>query len=317
MPNLFDVIIVGGGPAGVAAGIYVARKQLKSLLITDSFGGQSIVSDKIENWIGEIAISGYDLAQKLEKHLRAQKGIEIILGKRVKRVSRDSCGFVVQLEGGDSMSARSVIIACGARRRRLGIPGEDKFDGRGVSFCSTCDAPLFRDKTVVVVGGGNAGLEAVIDLEPYAKKIYLLHLGKELGGDSLSQKKVKSITKATVILSAQIQAIKGDKTVEKIIFKDLTSGQIKELAVEGIFVEIGSVPNSEPVKNLVKLNQYGEIIIDQKTGVTSCSGIFAAGDVTDEIYKQNIIAAGDAARAALSAYNYLLQLKKQTPAAEC
>lgn len=320
---MYDLIIIGGGPAGAAAAVYAGRKKLKTLLITEEWGGQSIVSSSIENWIGIKSISGFDLAKALEDHVRAQEGIEIISPDKVsevKVVSPPSAGqavlYEVKTEKGGVYQAKALIVVSGGRRRRLGVPGEDKFDGRGVAYCSTCDAPIFKGKTVAVVGAGNAGLEAVIDLFPYADKIYLINRKSELMGDPLTQEEIKKSSKVTIINNAETQEITGDKFVTGLSYLDTTDNQIKKLEVGGVFVEIGSVPNSEFMKRLVEMNAASEIIVDHKTGATSRAGIFAAGDVTDEIYKQNNISAGDGVAAALSAYNYLLNIRKQSPAHE-
>ena len=320
---MYDLIIIGGGPAAVAAGVYAARKKLKTLLITESFGGQSLISDNIENWIGEKVLTGFDLAKKLEEHVRAQETIEIKMPERVVKISeipcadgKRPCDFLVETGKGGRYETKAVIVTSGSRRRRLGVPGEDKFDGKGVAFCSTCDAPVFAGKRVAVVGGGNAGLEAVVDLFPYATEIYLLHRGDQFKGDPVTQEAIKKNPKVKVILNAETQEILGDKFVTGLRYKDAKSGEVKELALDGVFVEIGAVPNSEIAKGLVELNQYGEIVIDHKTSATSKPGIYAAGDVTDELYKQNNISAGDGVTAALSAYAYLLGLKKHSVAAE-
>jgi len=313
---MFDVVIIGGGPAAVGAAVYAARKKLKTVLVAKEFGGQSAVSSSIENWIGEEAISGFDLAQKLERHLRAQKGIEIISGELVTKVSEISGGFKVETDQGKTLETKTVVLASGSRRRRLGIPGEAKFEGKGVVFCATCDAPLFQDKTVAVVGGGNAGLESVVDLSSYAKKIYLIVRGDILKGDQITQDEVKGNAKVEIIYGALPEEVLGDQFVVGLRYKNKTYGEAKDLAVDGVFVEIGAVPNSEIVKGLVEMNQSNEVIIDHKTGATSKPGIFAAGDVTDEIYKQNNISVGDAVKAALSAYNYILGMHRRSPAEE-
>ena len=320
---MYDLIIVGGGPAAVAAGVYAARKKLKTLLITESFGGQSLVSDNIENWIGTTVITGFDLAKNLEEHLRAQESIEIKMPEKVTAISeipctdgKRPCDFEVETNTGTRYQTKAVIVTSGSRRRRLGIPGEDKFEGKGVAFCSTCDAPIFSGKRVAVVGGGNAGLEAVVDLFPYATEIYLFHRGGELKGDPITQEEIRNNPKVKIILNAETQEVIGDKFVTGLRYKDTKTGESKELALDGVFVEIGAVPNSEIVKGLAELNQFGEIVIDHKTSATSKPGIFAAGDVTDEMYKQNNISAGDGITAALSAYSNLLGLKKQSPAVE-
>ncbi len=320
---MYDLIIIGGGPAAVGAGVYAARKKLKTLVITESFGGQSITSDNIGNWIGEKTISGFDLAKKLEEHLRAQETVEVKMPERVTAVreipcadSKRPCDYEVETNTGSRYRAKTVIITSGSRRRRLGVPGESKFEGKGVVFCSTCDAPIFADKRVAVVGGGNAGLEAVVDLFPYAKEIYLLHRGSELKGDPVTQEQIHANPKVAVIFNAEAQEVLGAEFVTGLRYKDAKTGEMKELAVDGVFVEIGAVPNSELVKGLVELNQFGEVVIDHRTSATSKPGVFAAGDVTDELYKQNNISVGDGITAALSAYGYLLGMKKQSVAAE-
>ena len=320
---MYDLIIIGGGPAAVGAGVYAARKKLKTLLITESFGGQSMISDNIENWIGDKLISGFDLARRLEEHLRAQPSGEIKMPERVTAVreipcadGKRPCDFEVKTDKGATYQSKAVIVTSGSRRRRIGVPGEDKFDGKGVAFCSTCDAPIFAGKKVAVVGGGNAGLEAVVDLFPYAEKIYLLHRGGELKGDAVTQEQIRANPKVTVILNAATEEILGDKFVTGLKYKETKTGEMKKLDVDGVFVEIGAVPNSEIMKGLVELNQFGEVVIDHRTSATSKPGVFAAGDVTDELYKQNNISVGDGITAALSAYAYLLGLKKRSAAAE-
>jgi len=204
-----------------------------------------------------------------------------------------------------------VILTAGARRRQLGVPGEDRLNGKGVAYCSTCDAPLFSGKKVAVVGGGNAGLEAVQDLFPYASEVYLLEYGESLKGDPVTQEEIKKNPKfKQIILNAQTLEIVGDKFVTSLRYKEVRSGEEKVLELDGVFVEIGSVPNSEMVKDLVALDRWGQVVIDSKHSTTSHPGIFAAGDITDDPYKQNNISAGDAVKAALAAYNYLLKREK-------
>lgn len=319
---LYDVIIIGGGPAGCAAAVYTARKKLKTLLITEEFGGQSIVSADIQNWIGEKHLSGLDLAKKLEEHVRSFADVEVKISERALMVEKASCNeetgvcyppglydFKVKTDKG-AYYGQALILASGGRRKKLGVPGEKEFDGKGVSYCSTCDAPLFAGKKVAVIGGGNAGLEAAVDLFPYAEKIYVLEYSDQLKGDPVTQEEVRKNQKVEVILNAQTKEIFGDQFVKGLLYIDRKTGKENKLELEGIFVEIGSVPNSEMVKNLVKLNTYGEIAIDSKTASTSCPGLFAAGDVTDDPFKQNNIAAGDGVKAALSAYTYVLQRQR-------
>ncbi|TSC79713.1 MAG: NADH dehydrogenase [Parcubacteria group bacterium Gr01-1014_29] len=303
---MYDVTIIGGGPAAAGAAVYVARKKLKTLLIAGEFGGQSIVSADVQNWIGTKSLSGFDLAKNLEEHIRNYpEEVEIKAPELATKISKKGSGFLVETDKGGAYDTKTVIITSGARRRKLGIPGEEEFNGKGVAYCSTCDAPLFGGKDVAVVGGGNAGLEAVVDLFPYASKVYLLEYSDGLKGDTVTQERVKNSEKVHIIFNAETKEVKGEKFVTGLAYKDRVSGEEKTLSVGGIFVEIGSVPNSEFVKDLVELNKAGEILIDHKTAATSCEGIWAAGDVTDEMYKQNNISAGDGVKAALSAYSYL------------
>lgn len=317
---MHDLIIIGGGPAAIAAGVYAGRKKMKTLVVTEIFGGQSIVSDGIENWIGIKKITGFEFAKILEEHLRDQETIEIKMPEKVLAVKsvKDevASGWEISTDKGNIYRARTLIVASGGRRKHLNVPGEEKFEGRGVSYCSTCDAPIFKDKTVAVIGAGNAGAEAVIDLLPYASKIYLINHNSELSADLSTVAEINKSPRVNIINNAETQEIVGDKFVSGLKYLNKGDDQIKELSLEGIFVEVGSAPNSEFLNGIVELNKAGEIIVDHKTGATSEPGIFAAGDVTDEIYKQNNISAGDGIVAALSAYNYLLKINKQSPAYE-
>ncbi len=301
---MYELVIIGGGPAGISAGIYASRKQLKVALITDSFGGQSVASDEIENWIGAKSISGPELAKRMEEHLRAQTGIDIIKDK-VTEVIKDNQNFLVKTADGKEYATKTVLVCAGSYRRRLNVPGEEKFIGKGVAFCSTCDAPLFRGKDVAVVGAGNAGLEAVIDLASYVNKIYLIVRGDKIKGDEVTYGNVLNCGKAQIIFNAEVQEILGDDFVSGLKYLDKTSGEIKEIPVQGVFVEIGASPSSYIVKDLVNINAQGEIIVDPANGKTSLAGIWAAGDVADTLYQQSNIAAGDAIRATLNIYSYL------------
>ncbi len=319
---MYDVIIIGAGPAGVAAMVYVARKKLRALLITDYFGGQSIVSDDIQNWIGEKSISGFDLAKKLEEHAKNfSPEIEIKEGQKVVGIKKINCSdglhkcdFEVTTDQNDKYISQALILASGARRRKLGVKGEKKFDGRGVAYCSTCDAPLFNGRAVAVVGGGNSGGEAVIDLLPYASKIYLLNRSDVLKADLIIQDQIRNNKKVSLIMNAEVLEILGDQFVSGLRYQDNKTGKEKQIEVQGVFVEIGSIPNSEIVKDLVELDRFGQVIIDSKHAATSQPGIFAAGDITDDPYKQNNISAGDGVKAALAAYAYVLQHRKESPA---
>lgn len=304
----YDIVIIGGGPAAVSAGVYAARKKARTLMVAESFGGQSIVSADIHNWIGERSISGIALAEKLEDHIRGYKDDVEIWSDRAESVTRSSADaklFSIMTKAGKSAEARTVIICSGSSRKRLGITGEDRLDGKGVCFCSICDAPLFGGKDVAVIGGGNAGLEAVIDLHPYAKKIYLVNRGASLKGDAVTQEKIKSFPNVEFIFNAVPVEILGDAFVSGMKYKDVTTGVEKTIAVEGVFIEIGAVPNSTLAKGLVEMDETGHIKVDPQTMRTSALGVWAAGDVTDGLYQQNNIASGDAIRALLNAHAYL------------
>jgi alkyl hydroperoxide reductase subunit F len=302
---MYELIIIGGGPSGVAAGVYAARKKIKTLLITESFGGQSMVSENIENWIGSKSISGYDLAKNLEDHIRAQEGIELIDDDLVTGVKKTDNGFSVSTKDGKTFETKYIILASGSSRRKLNIPGDDKFEGKGVVYCSTCDAPLFKNKTVAVVGGGNSALESVMDLVSYASKVYLLVRSEILKGDPITQDAVKTHPNVEIIFNAVPQEIIGNDFVRGIKYKDAKTGELKELSLDGVFVEIGLIPNSDIVKGIVDLNEYGAVITNEKTQETSMPGIWAAGDVTDGLYKQNNISVGDGIKAVLNVYDHL------------
>ncbi len=302
---MYDVVIIGAGPGGVAAGVYASRKQLKTLLLTESFGGQSTVSASIENWIGTITIPGWEFAQSLEKHLRAQENIEIKTGELAAGIEEKDGQYLVRSSNGSSYETKTVIIASGGRHRHLDVPGEEKFKGKGVVYCSTCDAPFFRGKKVVVVGGGNSGLEAVEDLLPYASEIVLLVRSGELKGDQITREKILADKKVSVVFFGLTQEVLGEDKVTGLRYKDANTGEEKTIDCDGVFVEIGMVPNSDFVKGFLDLDERGQIKIDHRTKATSKPGIFATGDVTDAPYKQNNISAGDGVTAALSAYDYI------------
>lgn len=310
MTNIYDLIIIGGGPAGVAAGIYWARKALKVLLLTKDFIGQTGKTALVDNYPGFSEISGLGLMEKFKEHLK-KFAIEIKEGNYVTALTKEEGLFEAILDSGDRVSAKTVIVAGGRKPRLLGIPGEAEFANKGVSYCSICDAPLFRGKIVAVVGGGNAGFEAAIDLLPFASKIYILEISDKLIADEISQEKAKKSGKVEVIIKAKILEIRGDKTVESLAYHDVNSGETKELKVNGVFVQIGSLPSIEFLKDggLVDFNQLGEILVNPKTDATKTPGFFAAGDITDVKYKQIGVAVGEGIKASLSAYEYLTKMQ--------
>ncbi len=299
---IYDLIIIGGGPAGITAGIYAARKKLKSLLITKDWGGQMTKATEIGNWPGTKKISGMDLIKQMSEHLREFE-IEIKEGKEV--IDLDKKGDIFTVRDNDQVyEAKAVIIATGKIPRALNIPGEEEFKGKGVSFCATCDAPMFKDKAVAVVGGGNAGFATATDLLKYAKKIYILEFFPEMKGDLVTKEKLEKTKKVEFHINAAVKEIKGKKFVESLIYEDRKTSRDIELKVEGVFIAVGMMPKVGFAEKLVELNKAGEIVID-KDNYTKTSGLFAAGDITDIKYEQIVIASGEGAKAALAATEYL------------
>ena len=302
---LYDLIILGGGPAGIAAGIYAARKKIKTLLITDAFGGQSVIASEIKNFIGFKSISGVEMAKKLEEHLRAQEDIEIKDGLKVLAIEKQNENFLIKTDKEEFFESKTILIALGSHYRRLKVIGEKEFRGKGVFYCSICDAPLMKNKTAAVIGGGNSGFDAVMDLLPYASKIYLLEFSDALKGDPLTLGKLKASGKLEIITMANAKEITGDNFVSTLKYENRKTGEIKEIKTDGVFAAIGYEPNTDLVKNLAKINEKGKIVVDCKTQKTSHEGIWAAGDATDALYNQINIAIGDAVKAALNIYEYL------------
>ena len=304
----YDLIIIGGGPAGAAGGVYAARKKLKTLFLTGEFGGQSSVSAEIQNWIGTKSISGNDLAHQLKEHLFAYQGEDLTIKEKalVKVVSKNPDGsFTTETSKGDKFESKTILIATGAIRRKLAVLGADTFDQKGLTYCATCDGPLFTDKAVAVIGGGNAAFETAMQLSAYCQSVTLLHHSAEFKADAITVEKVKANPKVAIITNAETIAVKGDKFVNALVYKDKKSGAEHELKVEGIFVEIGLVPNSNFVNGVIDLTPHGSIITNPRNQQTSTVGVWAAGDVTDGLYHQNNIAAGDAIKAVEDLYSYL------------
>jgi len=298
---MYDLIILGGGPAGIAAGIYASRKKINALLITKDFSGQWVTSDKIENFIGFKAISGFELAKAFESHLRAQEDlIDLKDGVLVSSVKKINEGFEISDSNGSVYRAKNILYAIGSGYKKLNVPGEKEYSGKGVFYCSTCDAPLMKNKKVVVVGAGNTGLEAAIDLLPYASEITVLQYNDRIRGDVIYQEKLKSEPKVKIITNAAIKEIFGNDFVTGLKYNDVITNEEKTLDVSGVFVEIGYKPSTDLVKDLVNLNEKGEIIVDHKTFQSSAKGIWAAGDVSDGLYNQFSTAIGDAVNAVLN-----------------
>lgn len=304
----YETIIIGGGPAGAAAAVYSARKQLKTLVIAEEFGGQSSVSEEIYNWIGDKAIGGMELAKKLEAHVRdyeAQKDFDIVKGSRVTEIKKIEGGFTVMTNKDETFETETVLITSGSSRRRLDIPGADQYEHKGVVYCASCDGPLFSGMDVAVVGGGNAGFETAAQLLAYAKSVTLLHRRDQYKADKITVDKVLAHPNMTGLTEAEPLRVEGEAMVQKLIYKDLKTGEEKELPVQGVFVEIGQIPNTGFVKGLVDFDDVHRIKVDPRTQRASVDGIWAAGDATDGLYHQNNIAAGDAVKAIENLYLYL------------
>lgn len=303
---MYDLIIIGGGPAGTAAGVYASRKQLKTLFVTKEWGGQSIVSPDIQNWIGTPHISGDDLAKSLEGHLKEYAGdiVTIKSGALATAITKTDSGFSVTLENGETVDAKAVLIATGSKRRKLEVPGAEEFDNKGLTYCASCDGPLFSGQDVVVVGGGNAGFETAAQLLAYAKSVTLLHRGDAYKADPVTVEKVLAHQNMTGILNATPTEVTGEKFVNGLKYTD-KDGSEQTLAVSGVFVEIGMIPNTDFVKETLALDEYNRIKIDPWTQQTEVAGIWAAGDCTNIKYHQNNISAGDAVRALEDIYVHL------------
>lgn len=302
---MYDLIIIGAGPAGVAAGIYAARKKMKTLMISGDIGGQPVIASKINNFIGFKSLSGVELKKALEEHLRSYEGIELKEGQKVSKIGKNGELFSVAAESGESFEAKTVLLAMGSSPRRLNVSGESKFEGKGVFYCSICDAPLMKDKITAVVGGGNSGFYAVLDLIPYASKIYVLEHNDILKADPVYIDKAKESGKVEFIMMSTVQEIIGDNFVKSIKYQKRDTGENKEINLDGIFVAVGYQPNNSLVKDLLQINGNGRVIINHQTHETSLEGIWAAGDVTDVLYNQINIAIGDAIKAVLNIYDYL------------
>jgi alkyl hydroperoxide reductase subunit F len=303
----FEVLIVGGGPAGAAAAIYAARKGIRTGVVADRFGGQVLDTLAIENFISVPETEGPKMAAALEQHVRTYD-VDIMNGQRAELLIENQDGlYEVHLANGASVRSRSIVLATGARWREMNVPGEQEYRGRGVAYCPHCDGPLFKGKRVAVVGGGNSGVEAAIDLAGVVAHVTLLEFDGKLRADAVLQKKLASLPNVTVIVSAQTTEVQGDgQKVNALVYQDRGSGTPHRLALDGVFVQIGLLPNTDWLKDTLNLTPRGEIIVDAR-GQTSLAGVFAAGDATTAPYKQIIIAMGEGAKAALGAFDHLIR----------
>lgn len=304
--NPFDVLIIGGGPAASAAAIYASRKGLRTGIVSERFGGQLNDTLAIENFISVQETEGPKLASAIEQQVKSYD-VDIMELQRSKTMSSNGDQITVELENGASLQSQSVIISTGANWRELGIPGEEQYRGHGVAYCPHCDGPLYKGKDVAVVGGGNSGVEAAIDLAGLVNHVTLLEYADELKADTILQTKLATLSNVTVNTSAQSTEVLGDDSkVTGLVYIDRASGDEKNIDLAGIFVQIGLLPNTDWLKGIVDLSEYGEVEVDDHAR-TSMEGVFAAGDVTTTPYKQIIIAMGDGAKAALSAFDYLIR----------
>jgi len=299
---MYDLIIIGTGPAGITAAVYAARKRMSLLAITKDIGGQAAISGDIENYTGYQFITGLELAAKFEEHMR-KFNIALKENEAAIELKKIDDKILVKTSKG-SYEAKTAIIASGKRSKELNVPGEKEFKNRGLTYCATCDGPLFSNKEVAVIGGGNSALDAALQLIKIARHVYIINITSNLGADAIMREKVEASKNVTILNSAQVTAVLGDKFVSGIKIK--REGKEAQLAVQGIFVEIGLIPNSDFAKDVEK-NQSGEIKVNSRNE-TNIPGIFAAGDVTDVPEKQIIIAAGEGAKATLSAFRYLSHL---------
>jgi alkyl hydroperoxide reductase subunit F len=305
----FEVLIVGGGPAGAAAAVYAARKGIRTGVVAERFGGQTLDTLGIENYISVKETEGPKFAAALEAHTRAY-AVDIMNGQRVAALEpapQPGGHVTVTLANGAELKSRSVILATGARWRNVNVPGEEEYKNKGVAYCPHCDGPLFKGKRVAVIGGGNSGVEAAIDLAGVVQHVTLIEFADQLKADAVLVNKLRSLANVTIHVNAQTTEITGDgQKVNGLVFRDRASGDEHRIELAGVFVQIGLVPNTEWLKGSIELSKHGEILIDAKCA-TSLSGVFAAGDVTTVPFKQIVIAAGEGSKAALSAFDHLIR----------
>jgi alkyl hydroperoxide reductase subunit F len=319
----YDLIIIGGGPAGAAGAVYAARKRLKTLFVTFDWGGQSIVSEKIFNWIGTNAISGQELADNLKKHVLEYKGefLDVVEGEKVESVTKSFSEvglqnpeksdfkkqeiFEIKTDAGKTFQGKTVLVATGSGRRKLDIPNADRLEHKGITYCASCDGPLFADQDVVVIGAGNAAFETSAQLLAYCKSVTLLSRSDTFRADEITVEKVSANPKMKIIKNVELLEVTGEKFLESIKYKNKGSEEIQEIKTGGIFVEIGQIPNTDLVKGVVELDKTGKIIVDPMNCRTSVPGIWSAGDATNGLYHQNNIAAGDAVKALEDLYIYI------------
>lgn len=302
--DMTDVLVIGAGPAGLNAALYASRKELTVKVLTTDIGGQMLLTKEIENYLGFPSISGFELADKMEAHVR-QYPVDIVYAGVTSLVKEADGTFTAHLDDGSEAHGKAVIVTAGKHSRTLDIPGEKEYTGRGVSYCATCDAPFYRKKTVAIVGGGDSAVQAAIELAKLCPVVYLL-VRSRIRAQEILVKRMKEASNVKVYMGYTPEEVKGDKKVTSLVIKNKADGQTEELSVDGVFVEAGGIPNNSYLPADVKVNSLGEIMTN-KDGETNVEGLFAAGDVTDCRNKQIIIAAGEGAAAALAAHEYLLR----------
>jgi len=302
----YETIIIGAGPGGVAAAVYAARKQLSTLLITNEFGGQSIVSETIYNWIGTPEISGAELAESFRQHVSYYEGefLKVMTGSWVTGVSKEGELFLVTTNKGEVLKTKTVLISTGSGRKKLTVPGADIYDNKGVVYCASCDGPLFSGQDVVVIGGGNAAFETASQLAQYCKSVTILHRSGTYRAEEITVEKILARPNVRGVVNANLTGIQGEAFVKSVTYTD-ESGTEQTLPAAGVFVEIGQIPHTEIVKDLVELDEFGRIVIDPWTQRTSVPGVWAAGDCSNIKYHQNNIAAGDGVKALEDIYSFL------------
>jgi thioredoxin-disulfide reductase len=302
---IYDLIIIGGGPAGITAGIYAGRQRMKTLLITKEFGGQiAKKSTEVCNYPGFERISGMELIEKFVEHLEHQESVEIKFCQ-AKKIDKENNIFIITTAENEKIQSKTVIVATGADPRPLEAIGEKEFIGKGVSYCVTCDGPIFKNKTIAIIGGGNAGLEAALFMTNYANKIYVLEFSPEIKADEANKKEAEGSDKIEIITNVAVKEIKGDIMVNSLIYQDNVSKENKILEVQGVFIEIGSQPATALAKGLVDFTKRDEIVVESETFMTKTPGLFSAGDNNSGPYKQIVTAAGEGCKTSLAAYDYL------------
>ena len=304
---MYDLIIIGGGPAGISACVYAARKKLNTLIVASEIGGQSVVSSGIENWIGTQSISGFDLAKNFEKHIKLYENKGLDIKKETVTEIKDENNFITVKTNNALYKTKTLMYCAGSSRRKIQAQCAEEFEHKGITYCATCDGPVFTDMDIAVVGGGNAGFETALQLAEYAKSVTLLHRSPSYNADQITVKKALENKKITGILNAEITEFFGDGLLEGLKYKDDAKKE-HILKINGAFIEIGLIPETNLIKNLVETNQMGKIVTDPKTQKTSNKRIWSAGDCTDGLYHQNNIASGDAVKAL---ENLFISIKKE------